>query len=201
MPFWQINYGLRVDITFGSTSKPFPMPTDKDFIHSLTQDFFRTKRVRETLALIADCGISGWEKWLQIELARHCDSRGDVKTWDREVRYGLDRRSAARGATAIDFLIHQKHKHSPLGIELKQVKSPRACIKAMLRDKKKVWNIKWSQDNLREVWCIGVHNAEDLGRVTALAEFEAKVLAYAFDASSLLTERIGRTDFSFTVFR
>ena len=45
------------------------MTTDQEFIHSLTQDFFGTKRVHETLTLITDCGISGWEKWLQIELA------------------------------------------------------------------------------------------------------------------------------------
>ena len=177
------------------------MATDQEFIHSLTQDFFRTKRVRETLSLIADCEISGWEKWLQIELARHCNSRDDVKTWDREVRYSLDQRSAKRAATAIDFLIHQKHKHSPLGVELKQVKSPRACIKAMLQDKKKVWNIKWSQDNLRDVWCIGIHDAKDPQHVQAIAEYESKVVKYEYAASSFLSERIGRTAFSFTVFR
>jgi hypothetical protein len=193
--------GFAVYITFGITNKLKHMATDQEFIHSLTQDFFRTKRIRETLALIADCEISGWEKWLQIELARHYNSRDDVKAWDREVRYALDRRSTARAATAIDFLIHQKHKHSPLGIELKQVKSPRACVKAMLKDKKKVWNIKWSQDNLRDVWCIGVHNAEDPKRVRAIADFEATELKYDFEPSSFLSERIGRTEFSFTVFR
>jgi hypothetical protein len=177
------------------------MTTDQEFIHSLTQDFFGTKRVHETLTLITDCGISGWEKWLQIELARHCYSRKDVKEWNREVRYSLDQRSANRAATAIDFLVHQKHKHSPLGIELKQVKSPRACVKAMLRDKKKVWNIKWSQNNLREVWCIGIHNAEDPQRVQAIADFEAKEVKYEYAPSSFLSKRIGRTAFSFTVFR
>lgn len=177
------------------------MATDKEFMHSLTKDFFGSRQVRKTLILISECQISGWEKWLQIELARHCNSRDDITSWGREVRYGLDRRSASRAATAIDFLIHQKHKRSPLGIELKQVKSPRACLKAMIQDKKKVWNIKWSQDNLRDVWCIGIHNAEEPHRVRAVADFLAADLGYALDSTSFLSERVGRTDFSFTVFK
>ncbi|MDH0202776.1 hypothetical protein [Comamonas aquatica] len=175
------------------------MTQDQDFVVKLFQGFFKQKRTRETLSIISETEITGWEKWLQIELAKYCNTHEDIKTWGREARYELDKRSAIRSKTAIDFFVHQKRKHSPLGIELKQINSLKPCVKAMLVDKKKISRIKWSQDDLRAVWCVGVHHFAEPEKVKDLIEFCAKDAKASIDIASIHSEAIGRTGYSFTV--
>ncbi len=176
------------------------MATDQKFVIELFQGFLKKKGTRDTLNIIFGTEITGWEKWLQIELAKHCSDHPDIKSWGREARYELDKRSAIRSKTAVDFFVHQKQKHSPLGIELKQANSLRSCIKAMIADKKKVSRIKWSQDDLRAIWCVGVHHQAEPEKVKTMVEFCAKDAKIAIDFASVYSEAIGKTGFSFTAF-
>jgi hypothetical protein len=176
------------------------MAADLDFVLDLASGFFAEKRIRETLFIIDETEVTGWEKWLQIELAKYCNSRSDIKTWGREARYELDRRSSARSTASIDFVVHQKHKQSPLALEIKQAKSARGCIRAMIKDKQKLWSIKWSKDDLRSVWCLGVHLQADAGHVRHVVDLLAKELRFEVDLATVRTEAIGRTPFSFTIF-
>lgn len=177
------------------------MKQDFEFLSQLVSSFFARKSVRETLSVISELEISGWEKWLQIEFAKFCKSHEDVAEWDRELRYGLDRRlSRGKASCAIDFLIRQKYKRSPLAIELKQNASPSGCIKAMTIDMAKVNKIRYSQDDLRGVWCVGVHPAKPADEIKRLVRYHADEQQLRIDSSLVLTKPIGRTGFSVTLF-
>jgi len=177
------------------------MTTDFAFITRLTQSFVATKTVKSTLGTISEFDISGWEKWIQIEFAKFCKSHAEITEWGRELRYELDMRSSKASAScAIDFLVKQKHKHSPLAIEIKQQRSPRGCINSMLRDKAKLKRIRLSTNDLRGVWCIGVHNVESAEVVANLVAFCSRAQKIEINASHVFSKQIGRTPFSVTVF-
>jgi hypothetical protein len=177
------------------------MTTDFAFVTRITQDFFAKKAIKDTLYTIAEFNITGWEKWIQIEFAKFCKSHPEITYWDREQRYELDRRlSKVKASCAIDFWVQQKHKQSPLAIEIKQQKSPRGCINSMLRDKAKLQNIKYSQDDLRGVWCIGVHNLEKEAAVANLVAYCSCNHKIHVKPNHVFSRQIGRTPFSVTVF-
>lgn len=177
------------------------MTTDFAFVTRITEGFFAKKAIKDTLGTISEFEISGWEKWIQIEFAKFCKSHPEITDWGRELRYELDRRSSkVRASCAIDFLIQQKYKHSPFAIEIKQKNSPRACINSMLRDKAKLRNIKYSNDDLRGVWCIGVHNAESIDVVENLVAFCSREHKIEVKQKHVFSKQIGRTPFSVTLF-
>lgn len=177
------------------------MKKDFEFLTGLVQDFFAKKSIKDTLSTISEFEISGWEKWIQIEFAKFCKSHEDITEWGRELRYELDRRlSKDKSSCAIDFLIKQKHKHSPLALEIKQQRSPSGCIKAMLRDVEKLRKIKYSQDDLRGVWCVGVHGLEAPETVKRLVTFHSDERGLAIHPSYVFSTQIGKTGFSVTVF-
>ncbi|MCK9622301.1 MAG: hypothetical protein M0R47_17400 [Methylobacter sp.] len=176
------------------------MKRDFQFLTDLTSDFFARKSVRDTLCIISDFEISGWEKWIQIEFAKFCKDHEEISEWGRELRYELDRRmSNGKSSCSVDFLIRQKRKQSPLGIEIKQQSSPNGCVKAMLRDVAKVRRIKYSQDNLRGIWCIGIHSATSPAEVNRLIAYHADSMNIDIDPDLVFSKEIGRTGFSVTV--
>lgn len=177
------------------------MTTDFAFVTRITEGFFAKKTIKDTLCTISESNISGWEKWIQIEFAKFCKSHPEITYWDREQRYELDRRlSKVKASCAIDFWVQQKHKQSPLAIEIKQKKSPRECINSMLRDKAKLQNIKYSQDDLRGIWCIGVHNTEQVDTVENLVASCSRTHKIEVKPKHVFSRQIGRTPFSVTLF-
>ena len=70
----------------------------------------------------------------------------------------------------------------------------------MISDIRKIHCIRDSENNLRSIWCLGVHREISRNKV------EAHVLKFAREANIeislelLETKRIGRTDFSYTLF-
>jgi hypothetical protein len=177
------------------------MTTDFAFMTRVSQGFFAKKVIKDTLSLISECEISGWEKWIQIEFAKYCNSHAEITDWGRELRYKLDRRSSkTKASCAIDLLIKQKHKHSPLALEIKQQRSAKGCIKSMLRDKAKLRKVKWSEDDLRGVWCLGVHAAESPDSIKNLVVFCAREQKIEIKESQIFSRRVGRTEYSVTLF-
>lgn len=176
------------------------MKRDFEFLTDLVTDFFSRKSVRDTLSAISDFEISGWEKWVQIEFAKYCMAHDEIADWGRELRYELDRRmSNGKSSCSIDFLIRQKRKQSPMGIEIKQHLSPNGCIKAMLRDVAKVHRIKYSQDDLRGIWCIGIHSAESPAEVGRLIAYHSDRMDININPDLVFSKEIGRTGFSMTL--
>lgn len=173
---------------------------DLNFLATLAKSFFKQAHIKKTLTAIQEEKITGWEKWLQIELATFLRSHDSVKEWNREIQHALDKRIAkSRSACAIDFVIQQKHKHSNLALEIKQRSSMTACLRGMLRDIKKVGKIKETQFNSRGIWCLGVHDyasREDVVREVVYYSSQHKV---AIQEQHVISEPIGKTGFSFTL--
>lgn len=174
---------------------------DFEFIASLSSDFFQRAHIKKTLKAIDDSKMTGWEKWLQIELAAFLEARGDIKAWWRESSYDLDKRVVeSRKRCAVDFLVHQKWKQSHMALELKQVNSPTACVQGMIRDKKKIQGIKSTKYDIRSVWCVGVHRVVESGEVERLVAYYGSKLKSLVNPKFLFTERIGYSSYMFTIF-
>lgn len=174
---------------------------DFDFVREVSSDFFKKSHIKKTLSAIDECTMTGWEKWLQIELSAFMQDRQDIKAWWRESSYELDKRVAAsRNKCAVDFLVHQKWKQSHMAIEIKQVNSVSSCIQAMIRDKVKIQSIKAAKYDIRSVWCIGVHRKCEEEEVERLIAYYGSKLKYDIDSKLQATKRIGYSPFMFTVF-
>lgn len=173
---------------------------DFEFLSGLATEFFKKRSITKALAVIDECEITGWETWLQIEFAKFFSEHELVFEWSREERYQLDQRSSnGKTACAIDFSIRQKYKQSWLALELKQKNTVGSCIKSMLRDVVKVNKIKQSHNDIRTLWCLGVHKHADKATVMGqIAKYEVE-LDLELNRSQILTKRIGRSDYSFTL--
>lgn len=170
-------------------------------MEGLFKDFFKQSHIKKTLVAIKTAEITGWEKWLQVELATHFFSTPSVKEWEQEVRHHLDKRKTdGRSTVSIDFHIHQKGKHSALALEVKQGRKMAGCVQGMLRDLKKVSKIKDSQLVTRSAWFLGVHPAASRTDVLAEVDYYAKTKhGFELDHACVSVHPIGKTGYSFTV--
>ncbi len=174
---------------------------DLEFLNTLAEEFFKQMHIRKTLMVIREENISGWEKWLQIEFSVFLRKYEEVKSWGRESPYTLDQRIAkAQQKCAVDFIIHQKRKHSQLALELKQIDSPVSCIVAMLKDIKKMWSIRTSEFDIRSVWCLGVHNEDSFESIHRNIVYQAGVQNIEIQPKMIVSKKIGKTGYGFTIF-
>lgn len=178
------------------------MPTldnDLKFLQSVADPFFRQAHIKKSLVAIREDSISGWEKWLQIEFATFLRQHKSVKSWGRESQYKLDKRLAkAMHTCSVDFIVHQKYKQSHIALELKQINSPPACVCAMIKDIKKLNQIRRSEFDIRSVWCLGVHNSSSSAVIEREALYYASKLGVEIKASLVASKRVGRTGYSYT---
>lgn len=65
---------------------------DFEFLSNLFDKFFSQKYIRNRLNLIEKRNITGWEIWLQVELALFLDEHENVMEWMREISCSTDRR-------------------------------------------------------------------------------------------------------------
>lgn len=171
------------------------------FISSVTDGFFRKKSIKDTIKIIDSQNITGWEKWLQIELAKFFQDHSDVSDWRRECRYMLDKRTSRnRESCTVDFSLKQKYKQSWIALEVKQINSPASCIKYMQKDLLKIRQIKNSQDDIRTVWCLGIHKHADEGNIHGHVLRQAAINDLDINMKHVMTKKIGRSEFAFTLF-
>lgn len=137
----------------------YTLKKDFDFLKEILTEFCNQPSFIERLQTIAQTEITGWEIWLQVELAIFLQEHEQVSDWKREIRHSLDmRKSDYWNNASIDFYIRQKRAQSDIPLEIKQNISARACIKSMADDIKKFRNIKdSSRITGRELWCMGIH--------------------------------------------
>lgn len=173
---------------------------DLKFLQSITNPFFSQKHIKKTLVAIEEDSISGWEKWLQIEFASFLREHTAVKSWGRESQYKLDKRVAkAAHSCSVDFIIHQKHKQSHIALELKQINSPSRCISAMIKDIKRLNEIRRSEFDIRSVWCLGVHYLASTDDVKREALYYASKLGVEIKAGLVASRKIGRSGYCYTL--
>lgn len=84
---------------------------DFEFLSNLFDKFFLQKSIRDRLNLIEEKNITGWEIWLQIELAFFLDKQENVMGWVREVPCSTDKRvEKLKDKGIIDFWLKEKKK-------------------------------------------------------------------------------------------
>ncbi len=179
------------------------MSRDFEFVNELVDAFFKKKKVRDTLKVIGNCDITGWENWFQIEFAVHLDSNEYVAEWYREESYLTDKRiSKGKKRIAVDYLIRKKNhsKDSFIALELKQNINPGACINGMINDVKKISKVRGSEDNFRCLINIGIHSQVDeklhkLDVQSRALRNEVKVID-----GCLSIRNIRNTNYAYTVF-
>ncbi len=136
---------------------------DLDKIADVLLDFFDNKRVIEALDKVHKFGVTGWEKWWQVELAlflSHADDK--IADWDMEHPFDTDQRTRLaqnRMALDIGFRLKRQSKDQWYFVELKQADDYRQCIDRMCKDGEKVYSArKKSFDGLsiKYIACAGV---------------------------------------------
>jgi hypothetical protein len=159
--------------------------------------FFRTKRVEESLTLLTQFGVSGWEKWWQAELAIFlAQSDGIIAEWDMEHPFDTDLRTRltqTRMSLDIGFRLKRHAKDQWYFVELKQADDYRRCIDRMSKDADKVFSArKQSFEGLsvRYIACAGVFRTADEEEVLDYAEEALERFHIEHDGFSI--EEVGK---------
>ncbi|EGR0683893.1 hypothetical protein O1B84_003416 [Vibrio cholerae] len=179
------------------------MKRDLEFINELVEQFFGQKHIRERLNHIELNKITGWEIWLQIEFSVFIDSHIDVAEWCREYPYAIDRRSARhRKNMIIDFVLRKRHAalSQYVALEIKQNIVVSSCIRGMMEDVCKVWLVRDSENDLRSMWCLGVHPSVPEDEAYACIEKYADEFGVTLSKSHRVSQVIKGTNMSYTLF-
>jgi hypothetical protein len=136
---------------------------DLDRIAEVLLGFFENKRIVEALNNVREFGVSGWEKWWQVELALYLSHADDkIAEWDMEHPFDTDGRSRiAQGRMALDigFRLKRQSKDAWYFVELKQADDYRQCIDRMCRDGVKVFAARrksFDGLSIKYIACAGV---------------------------------------------
>lgn len=114
---------------------------DLAYVAAHFDQFFGRAQVRNKLNSIHATGLTGWEKWWQVEFVTWLAEHDGVGDWLMEERFAVDARKwDASHDIAIDVAFRLKGFSTKeyLFLELKQDKDWRHCINAMIRDARKV---------------------------------------------------------------
>ncbi|KHO14228.1 hypothetical protein NT90_16905 [Acinetobacter baumannii] len=177
------------------------LASDLEFIYSIFDTFFKKKYIRDRLNLIKNNQITGWEIWLQVELAFFLSEHADVMQWSRELPYSLDKRvDKLKDKGIVDFCLRERNKSTEkmIAIELKQCNSAKSCITAMIKDLNKFHSLKPSEyKSIRSFWCVGVH--PKVQESTCIEYINQNKNGYEFNQNHLLSKEIKGTEFSYTI--
>jgi hypothetical protein len=176
---------------------------DFEFIVDLAAEFFTKEHIVQRMTLIQSKDISGWEIWVQVEFAMFLEEHIDVDEWIREFQYSMDMRSSKNQKyMAIDFLVRKRRARlgQYIAIEIKQNKSAASCINGMMKDVCKIGLVKGSEDDIRTMWSLGIHQSLPNKELVNLVNSYADEYEVQLAPNCIKTEVIGNTNFSFTVF-
>ncbi|SET62235.1 hypothetical protein [Thorsellia anophelis] len=137
---------------------------DFEYINEVIADFFNMKNIKKRLNTFDEQGITGWEVWLQIEFAAFITAESKAFEWNRELRYGCDKRKTSGDYIKPDFILKKPYWTSGthVALEFKQNSSPTTCLANMLSDLKKLDLIKQSESTLRSAWAVGVTRIDSI---------------------------------------
>ena len=177
---------------------------DFDFTSVVLEGFFKLSRIQRTLDAILEKGVTGWEKWWQVELALYLSEHTEVGEWNMEEPFFTDRRREKnKDMLAIDICFRRK-KHSidsMIFLELKQDRDWKCCITNMMNDAEKVYSAQTRSHSglaIRNFFLAGVYpsieKAEVKNFVLNLAE------RCDVPVGRIITKFIPNTDMSLTLF-
>lgn len=176
---------------------------DFKFTLSLLDAFFKQSQIQTALAMIEEKGISGWEKWWQIELALFLSEHDDVGDWNMEEPFYTDlRRHTSQDFMAIDLCFRRK-RHSTerlIFLELKQDLDWKRCVANMLSDAEKVYSAQSRSmlgTEIRNFFLAGIYPSESKAEVHDYIEVLAE--GREVDWEIMETRFIANTPYSFTL--
>lgn len=174
------------------------MQNDFSYLARIFDEFFSCRHVNNRLSLIYQSEISGWEAWLQIELAHFLITHSSEPEWYREIPLQFDRRSESeKSYFRPDFIIRKKYWPiaTYVAVEIKQHPIPASCIRNMFSDICKVSKMRMSQLNMRSLWALGVFKTDKELNLDELVD------NYVGDSASFSKcELIGRTGFAYLLY-
>ena len=192
------------------------MPTDAErfssdfaYVTGCLDGFFSRRAVGRSLGLIAELGITGWEKWWQIEFATWLSEHDHISEWVMEEVFLTDlRRQTSKNSISIDigFRVKGCSTKEMLFLELKQNEDVGKCIDNMLTDADKVATAqKYSETNglmIRSFFVVGVYPTPHVGKADirdyVLQRAEARSIDV--DRQHVWTKLIPDSPYSVTVF-
>ncbi|WP_051867653.1 hypothetical protein [Vibrio sp. ER1A] len=103
---------------------------------------------------------------------------------------------------AIDFAFRRKRtaKDRYIALELKQNLNTTQCIHNMFKDVEKVWNMKSTEDDIRSMWCLGLHPTSNEATVNRLISKYADQFECELSDDCIYYQGIEDTDWGFTLF-
>jgi hypothetical protein len=179
------------------------MSVEFDYLKELTEEFFSTAHIRQSLNIIYTREITGWEIWLQIELSRFLSQHESEPEWYREEEHDYDRRmEKGKSFLKPDFLIRKKgwKKYSYFALELKQHREAANCISNMKKDMARVEKIKQSSVDLRNYWVLGVYLRKPKTEIKELILDALDSHGYEYDDSVIVNKYIPKTKFGYCIF-
>lgn len=164
------------------------MDTFKDdiiIVKRLIEDFISQKHFTKGLAQISEIGITGWEKWWQIELGIFVAEYPGIEEWDMEHPFDVDGRKADFTTLYVDLGFTMKGwKGEYVFLELKQNNDYKKCIDLMFKDAEKYEFLKnKSVEGIRKrsVFVVGMFLLDDWDHIQEY--FDSCMKHYDFDLS------------------
>lgn len=165
-------------------------------ISNILIEFFKTKRLKDSLTAFTDTGISGWEKWWQMELALYLSTHEQIAEWDMEHRFEVDHNAKlAQSKIALDvgFRLRNHRKDNWYFLELKQDNDYKKCINRMCTDAIKVFSAKnksTTDVSIRYIACAGIFLADAENHIFEFAS--SKLDEYEIDFHQMTLVPIGK---------
>lgn len=137
--------------------------SDLDKIYFELKSFFNSKKIRNSLEIIHEAKIYGWEKWRQTEFSIYLAMSDSIAEWDMEHRFYVDRRTAIEQVQlSVDIGFCHKNNTFKNGwyfIEFKQAENYKKCIDLMCIDALKVLSsrdVSKMQFQIQYIACAGI---------------------------------------------
>ena len=127
----------------------------RDAVILLLRGFFRTNHAKESLKVLHQSQITGWEKWWQIEFGIYLAKSKKVAHWTHEHRvFHPSKIGHRRKSSLVDIGIQFKYiePQKLFALELKQNINAKKCIDAMALDMGKVLRYENGSDRSPSVY-------------------------------------------------
>lgn len=182
---------------------------DFSYVRDRVNEFFGRRGVQRALGLIDELGITGWEKWWQIEFASWLADHDQIAEWVMEEIFNTDLRlKTEKNSIAIDLGFRMKgfSTKEMLFLELKQNNNWRRCIENMLVDVEKVYSAqKYSVSNglmIRNFFVVGIYPTDETTKksVHDYIQQRATELDIPIERECLHTKFVADSPYSVTVF-
>lgn len=182
---------------------------DFQYVRERINEFFGRRAIGKSLALIDELGITGWEKWWQVEFATWLADHDRIGEWVMEEVFNTDlRRNTKKSSIAIDIGFRMKgfSTKEMIFLELKQNNDMIKCIDNMLSDAEKVYTAQqYSTSGLmiRNFFVVGIYPTPIDANKTVVHDYisdRAEELNVPVKRSSIYTKFIPESPYSVTLF-